>query len=259
MTVHIAVRWLVLTTTAVALVALPGAGQAEPSKPQTPPAPDDAQPSWTPPEWCAHRPTMHVVMGYDEGKNFGFVEERAVAATDRFSQTLCPGDRVRLAEFGIAVHWLHKSAITIEGPDDLAEVVKTFEQRKRPSDPASVNDILIKSASSYWEEQLAEGELPVLMVFTDTLHSDAPRRRYVMDFAWDAVPPYFQGQFLTFICRLNSSSWWTKVVLAALAISLPSPGSALAPLSGASRRRGVHASRQVSRNASGWRDRASRT
>lgn len=150
------------------------------------------------PEWCGVRPAMNVVIGYDEGKRFFLVEEKARNATQALLDELCPGDKVQLASFGLDVTFLGET-VTMDRAEAAPRIMETLKKRGATLAPASINENLVKKSLEHWDKQAAEGELPVLVVFTDTLDSSAPRRVGTNDFPWTALPDYFQGRFLTLV------------------------------------------------------------
>jgi len=154
------------------------------------------------PAWCAVRPPMRVVMTYDRGKNFNAVTDQALVATEAFARTLCPGDIVRVSEFGLKAEWL-SDPIVMAGPAEVDKIVKAVRVRSRPGAPSSVNELAVKDASAWWEATLEPGQMPVLAVFTDTIESDAPRTTFVKDFHWHELPVYFQGRFLAIVTVLD--------------------------------------------------------
>ena len=155
--------------------------------------------------WCGIRPRMNVVMTYDAGKNFGAVADKTVVATQRFVDTLCPGDVVRLSEFGLKAAWMG-DAVIVEGDAERDKLVKAIRTRPWPKAPSSVNELSVKLATTWWEEQLTEDQMPVLAVFTDTMESDAPRTVFVVDFDWNVLPNYFENRFMTVVTVLDRRS-----------------------------------------------------
>ncbi len=154
------------------------------------------------PQWCGVRPSMHVVIGYDEGKRFFLVEEKARQATQELLENLCPGDKVQLASFGLDVTW-HGEIVTLEGAEAAPKLLGTLKKRGFLKAPAAVNDNLIKNSLAHWEANIVEGHIPWLVVFTDSIESSAPKRPGTLDFDWTAVPEYFQGQFLTSVALMD--------------------------------------------------------
>lgn len=154
------------------------------------------------PAWCGVRPAMDFVVGYDRGKRFFLVEDRAIKATQALLDASCPGDKVLLASFGLDVTWLGKQ-VTIQGDEDKIAIITMLKKRGQPTAQASINDNLVKQALKHWEDSLAEGALPVLVVYTDSIESAAPKRAGMIDFSWTDIPDYFQGRMLTVVNLLD--------------------------------------------------------
>lgn len=219
-TPHILFALLSLTLSSSALA------QPIPDPVKTPSEPPAAEAPVLP-AWCGVRPPMRVVMTYDRGKNFNAVTDRALVATEAFVKTLCPGDVVRVSEFGLKAEWL-SDPIAISGtPAEVDKIVKIVRLRSRPAALSSVNELAVKDAVTWWEETLEEGQMPVLAVFTDTIESDAPRTTFVKDFHWHELPTYFQGRFLTVVTVLDrrSSRDAGTVYVTSTASAFPSPAT----------------------------------
>ncbi len=151
-----------------------------------------------PPPWCGVRPAMSFVVVADAGKRFFLVEGRALTTLEALLASACPGDKVRIASFGLDIKW-HGGSVVVAGKESREQIAATYKRRGQLSEYAAINDNVVKAALKYWEESLVEGELPVLVVFTDTIESAAPKRPGLSDFGWTAIPDYFQGKFLTVV------------------------------------------------------------
>ncbi|OIP35359.1 MAG: hypothetical protein AUK47_16775 [Deltaproteobacteria bacterium CG2_30_63_29] len=202
----------VLSVIAVALLLRSSLAHAQ--APPSTAAPDaaDASPivdpagpvvgEWT---WCQHRPPLNVVAGFDEGRYFRHVEPMLLAATENWLRSLCIGDTVRLATFGLDVTWLG-DPVVFDGDPAVEALMKRIQKRGEPVSGNSINELLVKRSFEYWDSLPRGAEtLRALYVFTDTMVSDAPKR-YLMDYSWAELPSYLQGRFLLVVSLLEKAS-----------------------------------------------------
>lgn len=155
------------------------------------------------PSWCAAREgePLQVIAAYDGGKYFQRVEPAAQRATRDMVDALCPGDTVRMATYHTGVEWLGESVLV---HDDASRdgLVRQLRKRNPPESGNSINHNLVKGAFDEWDRVgVADEGLLALVVFTDTMHSDAPSRGYYTDYAWDNLPAFLRGRLLVIIAQ----------------------------------------------------------